>query len=104
MKLVGVVPRNSVKLNIDDIQMIAFLDTGSDITAIRQDVCEAYFKDIDLNGESVTLRGIESNRVVTMGFFERNVFINEEELVLKIHVIPYETSNFKAIVGNDISA
>ncbi|KAG5893651.1 hypothetical protein JTB14_028806 [Gonioctena quinquepunctata] len=36
--------------------MIALLDTGSDITAIRQDVYEAYFKDIDLNGESVTLR------------------------------------------------
>ncbi|KAG5861788.1 hypothetical protein JTB14_037398 [Gonioctena quinquepunctata] len=104
MTLVEVVPRNSVKLNIDDIQMIALLDTGSDITAIRQDVYEAYFKDIDLNGESVTLRGIGSNRVATMGFFERNVFINEEELVLNIHVIPCETSNFKAIVGNDILA
>ncbi|KAG5878071.1 hypothetical protein JTB14_031506 [Gonioctena quinquepunctata] len=104
MTLVEVVPRNSVELNIDDIQMIALLDTESDITAIRQDVYEAYFKDIDLNGESVTLRGIGSNRVATMGFFERNVFINEEELVLKIHVIPCETSNFKAIVGNDILA
>ncbi|KAG5866714.1 hypothetical protein JTB14_035548 [Gonioctena quinquepunctata] len=104
MTLVEVAPRNSVKLNIDDIQMIALLDTGSDITAIRQDVYEAYFKDIDLNGESVTLRGIGSNRVATMGFFERNVSINEEELVLKIHVIPCETSNFKAIVGNDILA
>ncbi|KAG5862212.1 hypothetical protein JTB14_026962 [Gonioctena quinquepunctata] len=104
MTLVEVVPRNSVKLNIDDIQMIALLDTGSDITAIRQDVYEAYFKDIDLNGKYVTLRGIGSNRVATMGFFERNVFINEEELVLKIHVIPCETSNFKAIVGNDILA
>ncbi|KAG5892273.1 hypothetical protein JTB14_034224 [Gonioctena quinquepunctata] len=104
MTLVEVVPRNSVKLNIDDIQMIALSDTENDITAIRQDVYEAYFKDIDLNGESVTLRGIGSDRVATMGFFERNVFINEEELVLKIHVIPCETSNFKAIVGNDILA
>ncbi|KAG5889615.1 hypothetical protein JTB14_002005 [Gonioctena quinquepunctata] len=101
MTLVEVVPRNSVKLDIDDIQMIALLDTGSDITAIRQDVYGAYFKDIDLNGESVTLRGIG---VAPMGFFERNVFINKEELVLKIHVIPCETSNFKAIVGNDILA
>ncbi|KAG5869627.1 hypothetical protein JTB14_009213 [Gonioctena quinquepunctata] len=84
MTLVEVVPRNSVELNIDD--------TGSDITAMRQDVYEAYSRDIDLNGESVTLRGIGSNRVAT----------NEEELVLKIHVIPYETSNFKAIVENDI--
>ncbi|KAG5867575.1 hypothetical protein JTB14_033255 [Gonioctena quinquepunctata] len=56
LTLVEVVPRNSVKLNIDDIHMIALLDTGSDITAIRKDVYEAYFKDIDLNGESVTLR------------------------------------------------
>ncbi|KAG5862295.1 hypothetical protein JTB14_027694 [Gonioctena quinquepunctata] len=102
MTLVEVVPRNSVKLNIDDIQMIALLETGSDITAIRQDVYEAYFKDIDLNEESVTLRGIGSKRVATMRFFEKNVFINEEELVLKIHVIPCETSNFKTIVGNDI--
>ncbi|KAG5895994.1 hypothetical protein JTB14_005100 [Gonioctena quinquepunctata] len=47
MTLVEVVPRNNVKLNIDDIQMIALLDTGSDITAIRQDIYEAYFKDID---------------------------------------------------------
>ncbi|KAG5897715.1 hypothetical protein JTB14_007553 [Gonioctena quinquepunctata] len=103
MTLVEVVPRNSVKLNIDDIHS-SLSDTGSDITAIRQDVYEAYFKDIDLNGESVTLRGIGSNRVATIGFFERNVFINEEELVLKIHVIPCETSNFKAIVGNYILA
>ncbi|KAG5872015.1 hypothetical protein JTB14_036441 [Gonioctena quinquepunctata] len=35
MTLAEVVPRNSVKLNIDDIQMIALLDTGSD-TCDRQ--------------------------------------------------------------------
>ncbi|KAG5883124.1 hypothetical protein JTB14_030959 [Gonioctena quinquepunctata] len=56
MTLVEVVPRNSVELDTDDIQLIALSDTEINITAIRQDVYEAYFKDSDLNGKSVTLR------------------------------------------------
>lgn len=32
---------------------------------------------------------------------ERSV-LNEQELILKIHVIPSEVTNFNAIIGNDI--
>ncbi|XP_074030763.1 uncharacterized protein [Leptinotarsa decemlineata] len=36
--------RNSVNITIDGIQLTALLDTGSDITAIRQDVYDMFFK------------------------------------------------------------
>lgn len=102
MTIMEVVPKNSVKFIIEGVQLIALLDTGSDITAIRQDVYESHFRNIDLDAEFLTIRGIGSNRIATMGSFEKDVLINEEELTLRVHVISNEASHFKAIVGNDI--
>ncbi|XP_066258824.1 uncharacterized protein [Euwallacea similis] len=96
------VPKNSVKVQIDNVQLTALLDTGSDITAIRSDVYNDYFRHITLTRNEITIQGIGPSRVKTEGFFQKTVRINDEDISLTFHVIPTCASKFKAIVGNDL--
>lgn len=96
------VPKNSVNLDINGVQLIALFDTGSDITALREDIVEKYFADIPIDQEKMAIKGIGQNKVLTLGSFCQSVTINDETLFLKFHIIPTEASNFKAIIGNDI--
>lgn len=95
------VPKHSVKITIDDIQLIALLDTGSDICAIRDDIYEKHLRHIPLIKDNIVVTGIGCNKIKTLGLFKKRVAINEEEMELTFHIIPRETSSFAAIVGNE---
>lgn len=55
-----------------------------------------------MSRSEIILRGIGTDRVKTMGYFKKQVMVNDEEISLLLHVIPQEATNFKAIVGNDL--
>ncbi|KAJ8982413.1 hypothetical protein NQ317_017215 [Molorchus minor] len=102
MTIVEVVPTNAIRLVIDGVQLMALMDTGSDISAIRSDIYHTYFSSIPLDKSFITLKGIGTNKVMTLGSFEKTVLANDEEVTLKIHVLPNEATNFKCILGNDL--
>lgn len=99
---VEVVPKNALNLTIGAVHLKALFDTGSDINAIREDVYESQLRDIPLTKEKIQIRGIGVNKVDTLGYFRREVDINDEKVVLLFHIIPRETSSYKAIVGTDL--
>ena len=102
MNVLEVVPKNGVKLEIDQIQLTALLDTGSDISALRMDVFEEHFSYVKLDKDFISIKGIGINKVATLGSFHKLVLVNDVEVSLRFHVIPSNASNFKAIVGSDI--
>lgn len=54
--IVATNPRNSVDLRIDDTSIVALFDTGSDISALREDVYRAHFSNIALDPATITLK------------------------------------------------
>lgn len=103
VNVVEAVPKNAVKLKINETQLIALFDTGSDINTIREDVYDGYFRDIPLSNESITIKGLgESNVTKTIGSFVNHVLVNEDEFSLTFHVIPKSCTAYKAIVGNSL--
>lgn len=102
MSVMEVVPKNAIKLKIDNTELTALLDTGSDISVIREDVYEAYFQNITLANNYLTVRGLGENKILTLGSFCRNVIVNDEKFLLTFHVIPKAAACFRAIVGNNL--
>lgn len=47
------------------------MDTGSDISAIRSELYDEYFKHIPLTKSKISIRGIGSSKVETLGSFQR---------------------------------
>lgn len=99
---IEVVPKNGVTLKIHEVQLTALLDTGSDISALRMDVIENHFSNIQLEKDLISIRGIGLDKTETLGSFKKTVLVNDVEVLLKFHVIPSNASGFKAIIGNDI--
>lgn len=99
---IDVVPKNAVTLTFGETKLLALFDTGSDISVVRQDIYELYFSEDSLSQDTITVRGIGTNRVKTLGSFSRNVEVNGEEFNLLFHVIPKEASNFQVIVGRNL--
>lgn len=99
---VEVVPKNALKVYIENVCVVALFDTGSDISAIRSDVYENNLQHIPLTIETIKISGIGSSRVETLGYFRKEVSINNELVTLTIHVIPIESSSYRAIIGNDL--
>lgn len=104
MSIAEITPGNGVKLKVNDIELIALLDTGSDVSAIRKDVYNTHFRNIALDDNAITLCGIGSNTVVAIGSFSDNILVNDETFNLKFHVIPLNAMNFKAIIGSNLLA
>lgn len=96
------VPKNGVNLTFKEVQLIALIDTGSDISTLRQDIFDTYFTDIELDKDTILIRGLGANKTETLGSFRKNALVDGEEVCLRFHVIPSNATGFKAILGNDI--
>lgn len=102
VSIVDVVPKNFISLNFNEVTIAALFDTGSDISAVREDVYDVYFKKVPLTQDTIIVKGIGSTRVETLGSFQKEVEINNESFDLLFHVIPRNVTNFQIIVGNNL--
>lgn len=97
-----VIPKNGVNLTFEEVQLIALVDTGSDISALRQDVFDTHFTDTQLDKNPIAVRGLGLNKIQTLGSFTKDALVDGEEVNLRFHIIPNNATGFKAILGNDI--
>ena len=98
----SIMRNNTVNLIIKKHKFVALFDTGSDINAIREEAYKKYLRDIPLTPSSLSLSGIGTNNVETIGSFDTTAIINDEEFKMTFHVIPENAINFEAIIGNPL--
>lgn len=102
VNIIEVIPKNSVTLKINDVELNALLDTGSDISAVRKDIFDAHLQDVTLIEDIITLKGIGPNKVKTIGYFDKIVLIFHEEVLLRLHVVPKDALGFLAVIGSNV--
>lgn len=70
---------------------MSFLDTGSDISTLCEDVYQDSFLDIVLDPKKATVRGLEVRRAWTLGSNTQTVELNSEQCQIKFHYLPVDT-------------
>uniref|UniRef100_A0A6P7G191 Uncharacterized protein LOC114336459 n=1 Tax=Diabrotica virgifera virgifera TaxID=50390 RepID=A0A6P7G191_DIAVI len=58
--------KNSVILKVGKLSLRALLDTGSDISSVREDIFEKYFDEVILSQNILDLSGLGGTRVKTL--------------------------------------
>lgn len=102
MRFLEVIPGNGVELKIENFEVAALLDTGSDTTAVGEDICREYFSLINLKEDIISLHGSDVNIVTTLVSFSRNVFFSMMIYLVLNFTLLQQMLNFKLIVGNNL--
>lgn len=88
---------------IDDIKMFALIDTGSPITLIRED---AFFKlkssKNELADSQRVFTGFGNGEAKTLGYLQINVYIDYEDYLLTLHVVPKNAMMENLVIGRDL--
>ncbi|XP_065368829.1 uncharacterized protein LOC135961260 [Calliphora vicina] len=88
-------------ISILDRTISAFVDTGSDICAIRCDSL-LILGEFDLKPDVRTLVGIGGRKITTMGNFTVKVGMDEVEMDVTFHVCKEGDILYSVVLGNDI--
>lgn len=88
-------------VKVNGISMSALLDTGRQVTFIRENVYKQIGSPM-LRMTRISLRGFWRNEVNTLGCFRTVVQIDDEEFELELHVVPNHSISVVAILGNNI--
>lgn len=90
------------QIMVNGTRLNALIDTGSQITVIREDVYNKV-KSSQLNGNIICLTGFGKNEVFSLDYTEMIIEIDFERYLCMIHV-PNEATNVSIIIGSDFLA
>lgn len=86
------------EVRLDDANICALLDTGSDISLI----CEAKYHELNLPlliRKPISFRGVGVKDNQTLGFFETNIRIDDHIYKICVHVIPSKLMLHELLLG-----
>ncbi|GFX75595.1 transposon Tf2-6 polyprotein [Trichonephila clavipes] len=80
----------------------SFIDTGSTVSLIREDVSTKIVDHSRLSKINTVLYGLGQTEVITKGSFKYDFVLDKDQYSLTWHVVPTKQLNFEAIIGTDI--
>ncbi|KAG7196835.1 hypothetical protein KM043_017596 [Ampulex compressa] len=100
---VGSYSNESVSIKVDNVRCAALVDTGSDVSLIRQDIYQKTNNE-ELCQTSRVLTRFGKAQVVPIGRFNAKVLIDEYEYTIGMLVVPQGVMTSEVILGHDFLA
>ncbi|KAG7197662.1 hypothetical protein KM043_016482 [Ampulex compressa] len=100
---VGSYSNESVSIKVDNMRCAELVDTGSDVSLIRQDIYKKTNNE-ELCQTSRVLTGFGKAQVVPIGRFNAKVLIDEYEYTISMLVVPQGVMTSEVILGHDFLA
>lgn len=92
----------SIKIGRNEV--VALLDTGSDVTAMALSEFRRVFGDMELSGPAMHLVPVGRGHLKTLGSFSSKFKIADQEFLTQIHVLPEGLALSPMLIGRDVIA
>ncbi|GFT55040.1 uncharacterized protein TNCV_2325491 [Trichonephila clavipes] len=84
------------------VKITALIDSGSTISLLRENTSRRIMDPTKLSKNKMLLTGIGEAEVTTIGSFEHEFKIDDENYSLTWHVVPTDKLKFEAVIGSDL--
>ncbi|GFS61905.1 retrovirus-related Pol polyprotein from transposon 412 [Trichonephila clavipes] len=84
------------------VKITAIIDSGSTVSLLRENTSRRIMDPTKLSRNKMLLKGIGEAQVTTIGCFEHEFKIDDENYSLTWHVVPADKLKFEAVIGSDL--
>ncbi|GFV96216.1 uncharacterized protein TNCV_1871761 [Trichonephila clavipes] len=84
------------------VKITALIDSGSTVSLLRKNTSRRIMDPTKLSKNKMLLTGIGEAQVTTIGSFEHEFKIDDENYSLTWHVVPTDKLKFEAVIGSDL--
>ncbi|GFT66589.1 transposon Tf2-6 polyprotein [Trichonephila clavipes] len=84
------------------VKITALIDRGSTVSLFRENTSRRIMDPTKLSKNKMLLTGIGEAQVTTIGSFEHEFKIDDENYSLTWHVVPADKLKFEAVIGSDL--
>ncbi|GFU30312.1 uncharacterized protein TNCV_2865121 [Trichonephila clavipes] len=84
------------------VKITALIDSGSTVSLLRENSSRRIMDPTKLSKNKMLLTGIGEAQVTTIGSFEHEFKIDDENYSLTWHVVPADKLKFEAVIGSDL--
>ncbi|GFX39514.1 transposon Tf2-9 polyprotein [Trichonephila clavipes] len=84
------------------VKITALIDSGSTISLLRENTSRRIMDPTKLSKNKMLFTGIGEAQVTTIGSFEHEFKIDDENYSLTWHVVPTDKLKFEAVIGSDL--
>ncbi|GFY35083.1 retrovirus-related Pol polyprotein from transposon 412 [Trichonephila clavipes] len=84
------------------VKITALIDSGSTVSLLRENTSRRIMDPTKLSKNKMLLTGIGEAQVTTIGSFEHELKIDDENYSLTWHVVPTDKLKFEAVIGSDL--
>ncbi|GFW52561.1 retrovirus-related Pol polyprotein from transposon 17.6 [Trichonephila clavipes] len=84
------------------VKITALIDSGSTVSLLRENTSRRIMDPTKLSKNKMLLTGIGEAQVTTIGSFEHEFKIEDENYSLTWHVVPADKLKFEAVIGSDL--
>ncbi|GFX68716.1 RVP domain-containing protein [Trichonephila clavipes] len=86
------------------VKITALIDSGSTVSLLRENIYTSrrIMDPTKLSKNKMLLTGIGEAQVTTIGSFEHEFKIDDENYSLTWHVVPTDKLKFEAVIGSDL--
>ncbi|GFW93548.1 uncharacterized protein TNCV_47511 [Trichonephila clavipes] len=84
------------------VKITALIDSGSAVSLLRENTSRRIMDPTKLSKNKLLLTGIGEAQVTTIGSFEHEFKIDDENYSLTWHVVPADKLKFEAVIGSDL--
>ncbi|GFW70623.1 transposon Tf2-9 polyprotein [Trichonephila clavipes] len=84
------------------VKITALIDSGSTVSLLRENMSRRIMYPTKLSKDKMLLTGIGEAQVTTIGSFEHEFKIDDENYSLTWHVVPADKLKFEAVIGSDL--
>ncbi|GFT45764.1 RVP domain-containing protein [Trichonephila clavipes] len=90
------------KLRPERVKITVLIDSGSTVSLLRENTSRKIMDPTKLSKNKMLLTGIGEAQVTTIGSFEHEFKIDDENYSLTWHVVPTDKLKFEAVIGSDL--
>ncbi|GFV48284.1 uncharacterized protein TNCV_4716681 [Trichonephila clavipes] len=84
------------------VKITALIDSGSTLSLLRENTSRRIMDPTKLSKNKMLLTGIGEAQVATIGYFEHEFKINNENYSLTWHDVPADKLKFEAVIVSDL--
>ncbi|GFY07743.1 transposon Tf2-6 polyprotein [Trichonephila clavipes] len=84
------------------VKITVLIDSGSTVSLLRENTSRRIMDPTKLSKNKMLLTGIGEAQVTTIGSFEHEFKIDDENYSLTWHVVPTDKLKFEAVIGSDL--
>ncbi|GFU56469.1 homeotic protein female sterile [Trichonephila clavipes] len=84
------------------VKITALIDSGSTVSLLRENTSRRIMDPTKLSKNKMLLTGIGEAQVTTIGSFEHEFKVDDENYSLTWHVVPANKLKFEAVIGSDL--